>query len=169
MSRPSLFVILLAFAPLAAAGAPPVLSVAGDLSAAGSLTLEELKALGPVTVEWTVHGQPRHAVGVALDKVLSKMGFSAGPMGKDVPVREKRSGWKKAVVATAADGFQSVFSCAELFPDMGPTKALVAWEIDGKPLPVDQGPLRLVVTTDKEPARSIYKLTKIEVVDLRSR
>jgi hypothetical protein len=116
-----------------------------------------------------MHGRTRRATGVPLDKLLGKAGFNAGPMGKDVPAREKRSGWKKAVVATAADGFQAVFSCAELFPEMGPTRALVAWEIDGKPLPAEEAPFRLVVTTDKEPSRSLYKLVKIEVVDLRSR
>jgi hypothetical protein len=48
---------------------------------------------------------------------------------------------------------------------MGPTHAVLAWSVDGKP----QEPLRLVVTTDKEPSRSIYKLVRLEVVDLSAR
>jgi DMSO/TMAO reductase YedYZ molybdopterin-dependent catalytic subunit len=48
-------------------------------------------------------------------------------------------------------------------------RALVAWEIDGKPVSPEEAPFRLVVTTDKEPARSIYKLVRLEVVDLRAR
>jgi hypothetical protein len=159
------FALLLASASAGEAN----LTVAGDLPSAGTMTLPELKAAGSVTVEWSSHGHTRKATGVSLDKVLTKAGFSPGPMGKDVAVREKRSGWKKAVVATASDGFQAVFSCAELFPEMGPTRAVIAWEIDGKPLSADEGPLRLVVTTDKEPSRSLHNLVKIEVVDLRSR
>jgi DMSO/TMAO reductase YedYZ molybdopterin-dependent catalytic subunit len=159
------FALLVALAPAGEAN----LTVAGDLPNTGPMTLSDLKAAGAVTVEWTAHGHARKAAGVPLDKVLAKAGFSPGPMGKDVPVRDKRSGWKKAVVATASDGFQAVFSCAELFPEMGPTRAVIAWEIDGKPLSADEGPLRLVVTTDKEPARSLRNLVKIEVVDLRGR
>jgi DMSO/TMAO reductase YedYZ molybdopterin-dependent catalytic subunit len=161
--------IVLAIGSAGGAEESATLSIAGELSAPGKLTLTDLKALGPAPVEWTVHGRKRVALGVPLEKILTKAGFSAGPMGKDVPVREKRSGWKKAVLASAADGFQAVFSCAELFPEMGPTRAFVAWEVDGKPLSPEEAPFRLVVTTDKEPSRSLYKLTRLEVVDLGGR
>ena len=164
MTHAIVLAALLALAPEEAA-----LAVAGDLPAAGTLKLSDLKSLGPVPVEWSARGQQRRATGVPLDRILARAGFSPGAMGKDVPPKEKRSGWKKAVVATASDGFQAVFSCAELFPDMGPTRAFVVWEVEGKPVGPDEGPLRLVVTTDKEPARSVRQLVKLEVVDLRSR
>ena len=155
---------MLLLAILLAAGG---LQLSGDLPKAGTLTMADLKT-DAVTVDWTAHGQTKKATGAPLDKLLDRAGFTPGPMGHDVPVREKRSGWKKAVVATASDGFQAVFSCAELMPEMGPTRALVVWELDGKPLG-DDGPLRLVVTTDKETARSLHNLVRIEVVDLRAR
>jgi hypothetical protein len=44
-----------------------------------------------------------------------------------------------------------------------------AWEVDGKPLSPEEAPFRIVVTTDKEPSRSLYKLTRLEVVDLGAR
>ena len=106
---------------------------------------------------------------MGLEKILARAGFDAGPMGKDVPAREKRSGWKKAVVATASDGFQAVFSCAEPFPNMGPTRALVAWEVDGKPLLPEEAPFPPGGDHRKEPARSLYKLVSLEVVDLRAK
>jgi hypothetical protein len=142
------------------------LHVGGDLPAA-DFTLEALKQLGPETAEWVSRGEKHAVVGVPLDKVLTKAGFSAGPMGKDVPPKEKRAGWKKVLLATASDGFQAAFSCAELMPEMGATQALVIWEIDGHPLPEREAPLRLVVLTDKEPSRSLFKLSSLEVVDLR--
>jgi hypothetical protein len=160
--------LLVAAAPAEkAATAVPPAEKAVNLEVKGlpdktSFTVAELQALGSETVEWTMHDQKRSAVGISLDKVLTKAGFSSGPMGKDVSKKEKRSGWKRALIATASDGFQAVFSCAELFPEMGPTHAVVAWTVDGKP----QEPLRLVVSTDKEPSRSIYKLKSLEVVDL---
>jgi len=170
MARPVLaLVTFLAVVPAGSAEETPALSITGELSAPGRLTLADLEALGTATAEWTVHDRKHLAVGVPLDKIPTRAGFSAGPESKDVPRREKRSGWKKALVATAADGFQAVFSCAELFPEMGPTRALVAWTIDGAPLPPNEAPFRLVVTTDKEPSRSIYGLVRVEVVDLRGR
>jgi DMSO/TMAO reductase YedYZ molybdopterin-dependent catalytic subunit len=148
--------------------AAAALHLGGDVPAA-DFSVADLKALGSETAEWTVHGQKHAATGVPLDKLLAKVGFSTGAMGKDISPKEKRSGWKKVLLATASDGFEAAFSCAELFPEMGPTHALIVWEIDGKPLPEGQAPLRLVVTTDKEPSRSLYKLTSIEVIDLRKR
>jgi hypothetical protein len=62
-----------------------------------------------------------------------------------------------------------VLSCAEVFESMGATRAMVVWKVDGKPLPEDRGPLRLVVLTDKEPSRSIYSLRKLEILDLRGK
>ena len=125
--------------------------------------------MSPVTSTWTAHGEKHLVLGVPLDKLLTRFGFDPGPMGKAVPKDEKRKGWRMVVVASAADGFQSVLSCAEFFESMGATRAMVVWKIDGKPLPVDRGPLRLVVLTDKEPSRSIYGLRKLDVLDLRGK
>jgi DMSO/TMAO reductase YedYZ molybdopterin-dependent catalytic subunit len=125
--------------------------------------------MSPVTATWSAHGQKHEVRGVPLDKLLTRFGFEVGAMGKDVPKQEKRKGWRMVVVASAADGFQAVLSCAEFFESMGATRSLVAWKVDGKPLPAGRGPLRLVVLTDKEPSRSIYGLRQLEVVDLRAR
>jgi hypothetical protein len=105
---------------------------------------------------------------VRLDRILTRFGFSPGQMGHAVPIRDKRAGWKKVVRATASDGFQAVFSCAELAESMGPTRAYVLFEIDGKPIPPEAGPLKLVVPTDKEPSRSVRQLVRLDVIDLRS-
>jgi hypothetical protein len=44
----------------------------------------------------------------------------------------------------------------------------VVYEIDGKPLSAEQGPLKLVVPTDKDPSRSVRQLVRLDIVDLRS-
>jgi DMSO/TMAO reductase YedYZ molybdopterin-dependent catalytic subunit len=73
-----------------------------------------------------------------------------------------------AIRASAPDGFEAILSCAEVFESMGATRAMIVWKVDGKPLPADRGPLRLVVLTDKEPSRSVHSVRKLEVLDLRS-
>jgi len=146
--------------------ATTTIEIAGALPQKGKISLADLKKLAATKAVWKSHGEEHEVTGVGLDKVLAKFGFEPGAMGKDVPKQEKRRGWRKVVVATAHDGYAAVLSCAEIFEDMGATRALVVWEVDGKPLPADRGPLRLVVLTDKEPSRSIHGLAKLEVVDL---
>ena len=150
-------------APLPKA-APGSLTIVGDIHQPGALALSELKSLQPVSAEWTENGQ-KHAVrGVPLDRVLASRGFEPGAMAGLAP-KDKLPGWKRVAVASAPDGFQAVFTLAELSEAMGPTRALVVFEMDGEPLPMGRGPLRLLVLTDKEPTRSVRQLDRIEVID----
>jgi DMSO/TMAO reductase YedYZ molybdopterin-dependent catalytic subunit len=149
--------------------APRTIDVSGALPRSASLGQAELNALGATTGTWTLHGKKHQVTGVRLDKVLTHLGFTPGPMGKDVPVTEKRAGFRKVVVATARDGFQAVFSVAECFQGMGPGEVLVVWAMDGKPLATADGPFRLAVPTDAEPSRSLRQLRKLEVVDAVAR
>ena len=148
---------------------PAKVDVSGSLPRSASLGQAELSALGGSTTTWTVHGSRHQVTGVRLDTVLTHLGFTPGPMGKDVRVSEKRAGFRKVVVATARDGYQAVFSVAECFQGMGPGEVLVVWAVDGKPLPPAEGPLRLVALTDGEPSRSLRQLRKLEVVNVVAR
>ena len=148
---------------------PPATIAVTGLPRPGNLGQKDLTALGATTTAWTVHGTKRMVTGVRLDKVLTHLGFSPGPMGKDVPVAEKRAGYRKVVVATAEDGFRAVFSVAECVEGMGRTDVLVVWTVDGKPLGPDEGPFRLAVLTDGEPSRSLRQLKRLEVVDVVAR
>jgi DMSO/TMAO reductase YedYZ molybdopterin-dependent catalytic subunit len=136
-----------------------ILSAGPSIQIAGGapLQLSDLEALGPQTAEWTSHGEKHQVLGVPLDKVLTRIGFSPG--------EKKRPGYRKILIATGADGYTAVFSTAELMESMGATRALLVWKLDGKPLPKDQGDFRLVVLTDKEGARCVYQLTKLELVE----
>jgi formylmethanofuran dehydrogenase subunit E len=143
----------------------PVLELAGALPRPATLTLAEIQALPPTRATWTVEGRRRAVVGVALDRLLARQGLEPGPMG-DGDGDGDGKGWRRIVVASAPDGFRAVFSVAELAPHMGATRALVAWQIDGKPLAADQGPLRLVVLGDKLPSRAVRGVNRLEVVEV---
>lgn len=146
-----------------AVDAVPTVRVAGELPKTGTLTQADLEKLGAVTVPWTNHGQTHRITGVRVDKVLQHFGFTPGPMGKDVPMKEKVKGYRDVLVATARDSFQAVFSCAEVTEGMGSTVAYVVWQVDGKALGPDVGPLRMVVVSDGEPARSLRQLDSLRV------
>lgn len=55
----------------------------------------------------------------------------------------------------------------ELDPDLGGARIIVADKRDGKPLFEYQGPFRLVIPADKEGARSVRMLERLEVASLR--
>ena len=113
--------------------------VVGAIPRPGRLTKSDLIALGPKTATWQVHGNSRDVTGVRLDKVLTHLGFSPGPMGREVPVADKRAGYRKVLRATARDGYQAVFSVAELSEGLGRTEVLVVWAVDGKALESGRG------------------------------
>lgn len=142
------------------------IEVTGAIAKTGQLTVKELEALGSTKATWLKHKKKHQVIGVPLGRVLTNFGFTSGEMGPGVAPADKCAGYKKVVVVTARDGFQAVFSTAELMEDMGATKALLIWSLDGKPLPAEQGPVRLAVLTDKEGQRSPWAVAKVELVEV---
>jgi DMSO/TMAO reductase YedYZ molybdopterin-dependent catalytic subunit len=157
------FAVLLYSAPILLAQTPPELKIAvtGDVATPFSVTAADLAAMPRETAEVSEQdGQKTIYEGVPLQEILKKAGISFG--------REMRgkalSGY---VLAEARDGYAVVFSLGELDSSLGGTKIIVADKRDGKPLFPYQGPARLVVPGDKEGARGVRMLEKLEVVKLR--
>ncbi len=98
--------------------------------------------------------------GVALREILKRAG---APTDKELRGKALAS----YVLAKAHDGYQVVFTLAELAPEFANEQILVADKRDGKPLFGYQGPFRLVCPNDKAGARSVRMLETIEVVRLQ--
>jgi hypothetical protein len=94
--------------------------------------------------------------GVRLSDLLSKVG---APIGSEL----HGEALTNFVVATGADGYQAILALAEVDPSFHPGEVLVADTMNGKPVDGHSGPLKLVVTEDKRPARSVRNLTTIEL------
>lgn len=169
----------------AAMASPDGLRVEGDWIKGRVLTRADLERLGTKMFEWVdtsnagrtpeacaAPAQPTekgcvHVVkGVRLERVLIQLGFSEGPGGAQVQAKDKHRGLRSAVLASAADGFEAVFSMGEILDTLGATTALVVWEMDGRPLPSNVGPLRILVTSDAVGSRSLRQLTTLRVIDL---
>jgi hypothetical protein len=88
---------------------------------------------------------------------------ASAPLGADL----RGNAVASYVIASASDGYQVVFSLAELDPAFTSNDIIVADTIDGKPLFAYQGPFRIVAPKDLRGARSIRMLQRIEVVRLR--
>jgi hypothetical protein len=94
--------------------------------------------------------------GVRVVDLVSKIG---APVGGDL--RGKALG--DYVVATGTDGYEAVLALAEVDPSFHPGEVIVADAMDGKPLDAHNGPLKLVVTEDKRPARAVRNLISLEL------
>lgn len=98
--------------------------------------------------------------GVALTDLLQRL---------DAPQGDALRGTALALLVrvTGADGYQAVFSLAELDADFGKVVVLIADRQNGKPLPAETGPFRLVVPADHRAARWVRQVRKIELVSAR--
>ena len=141
----------------AAVSAPLV--VDGDVAKPLSLTTAELKSLPRTTVEMKAeNGTINIYEGVLVSDLLKIAG---------VPLGQMRSGVVSSyALASAADGYQAVFSLAELDPGFTNSSVIVADVVDGKPLSERQGPLRLVAPRDLMASRSVRTLRRIQIVRL---
>lgn len=141
------------------------LQVRGGNLRSADLGVDELEALGGEDVVWTFRDRAHTYRALRLDRLLLHLGFDRGPGGATTAPANRRPGWRLVLVARARDGFWSPFTLAELMPEMGPTRAYVAWRRDGQPIDAEEGPLRLIVPTDLKGSRSVRMLTQLEVLD----
>jgi hypothetical protein len=144
----------------ATASAPAeTLVIAGDVTQGLAISPADLKGMPRTMVTVSEEGRQISYEGVLVGELLKRAG---APVGRDLSGKAVAT----YVRASAKDGYQVVFSLAELDPAFTPNDIIVADTIDGKPLFDYQGPFRIVAPHDKRGARSIRMLQRLEVVRL---
>jgi DMSO/TMAO reductase YedYZ molybdopterin-dependent catalytic subunit len=146
--------------PSAAPTAEQTIEILGAVKQPLTLTAADLAKMPRASVTTNNNGMEMVYEGVWLHDILQKAGAA---QGRDLRGKALAS----YVLAQAQDGYQILFSLAELDPAFFDNQVLLADTANGKPLFGAQGRFRLVVPKDKPGARSIRMLTKIEVVQLR--
>ena len=160
-TRRSLILGLVAAGFLLAQDTPqPTIQVTGAIKQPLTLSADDLAKMPRASVKTTSSGMETVYEGVWLHEVLKKAGV---PQGGELRGKALAS----YLIAEAQDGYQVVFSLAELDPAFIDNEILLADTANGKPLFGATGRFRLVVPKDKPGARSIRMLTKIEVVQVR--
>jgi DMSO/TMAO reductase YedYZ molybdopterin-dependent catalytic subunit len=134
--------------------------VTGAVKQALTLSADDLAKMPRATLRIGGAGMETVYEGVWLHEVLKRAGVPQG----DALRGKALAGY---VLAGAQDGYQVLFSLAELDPSFIDNEILLADTVDGKPMSGDQGRFRLVVPKDKPGARSVRMLTTLEVVQLR--
>ena len=139
-------------APLPPAG--PLKITFGDKSA--EWTAATLAPLPHTTVNvYNEHAKANQSYsGVPVTDLLTRLGVPDKPRGRDFRIY---------LVAVGSDGYEAVYSLGEVTPDVHDGTVLVADAVDGKPLPA-AGPLQLVATGEKRPARWVRSLVAIRVL-----
>jgi hypothetical protein len=126
-----------------------------------TFSLADLKALPHITV--TIHNSHTNTnetySGVRVADLLGKLG---APLGN--ALRGEALG--KYIIATGSDGYRAVLAFAEVDPTFHPGEVIVADTMNDKSLNEHSGPLKLVVTEDNRPARSVRNLASIELKSL---
>lgn len=143
-----------------AAAQDATLTLAGDIPTPTTLTIAQMKAMPRAQVTVQEDGGPVVYEGVALTELLKRAG---APTGAEL----RGNNLASYLVAVARDGYQVVFSLAEVDPGLTRAVVIVADSIDGKPLFDYQGPFRIIVSNDSRPARSVRMLQRIDIVRLR--
>ena len=159
-TRRSLILGLLAAGVLSAQAIPTSIEVTGAVKQPLTLSAEDLAKMPRASVRTTNNGMETVYEGVWLHEVLKRAGV---PQGSEL----RGKALAGYVLAKAQDGYQVLFSLAELDPSFVDNEILLADTANHKPLFGAQGRFRLVVPKDKPGARSVRMLTQFEVVQVR--
>ena len=138
----------------------PTIVVTGNVKQPLTLTAADLAKMPHAAVTITNNTITAAWGGVWLSDILKQAGVPLGPGLRGAAL-------STYVMVSASDGYQVLFSLGELDPDMTDTQVLVADTANGRSL-IDEGEsFRLVIPKDKQGARSVRMLTRIEVVQVR--
>lgn len=133
------------------------LSVSGEVITPLNLSVDDLKKLPQITCKTKDRDDKENEFGgVALIELLQKAGVTTG---KDL----RGENLVKYVLITAADGYQVLYSLPEIDPEYTDQRVMLAIEKNGKPLPANEGPFRIIAPNDKRPARWIREVRSIKI------
>jgi DMSO/TMAO reductase YedYZ molybdopterin-dependent catalytic subunit len=148
-------------APASAADAAPNsggLGVGGAVRSPLNLERADLTAMPRTTIiAKEKSGANVTYEGVQVAEILKKAGAALGEELRGPALL-------LVVVVTASDGYHAAFALSELDPAMTDKKVMLADTADGKALPPEIGPLRLIVPDDKRHARWVRQVTRIDVI-----
>ncbi|TLV00292.1 molybdopterin-dependent oxidoreductase [Dyadobacter luticola] len=133
------------------------LSVSGEVATPLILKKEDFSAYRPVTQKMKDRDGTEHDFkGVALIEILEKAGVTTG-------AKLRGKSLAKFALIKAADGYEVIYSLAEVDPEFTDQTIMVAFEKDGQPLGNGEGPFRMIVSHDRKPARWVREVREIKV------
>ncbi|MCP2025246.1 DMSO/TMAO reductase YedYZ molybdopterin-dependent catalytic subunit [Flavobacterium sp. HSC-32F16] len=130
-----------------------VVRVEGEVLKPLTLTISDLAKMKHVdAVMKNREGILQQYSGVPIFDLLQQAGVT---VGKEL----KGENLTKYMLVRSSDGYEMIFSLAELDPGFTNRVVILADSKDGKPLADGAGPFRLVVPDENKPARSALEVT----------
>lgn len=134
-----------------------VLKVSGKVVTPLSLTFAQIIRMPQHMVKVKdKKGKVHTYKGVYIQDMLSRAGVTMGS-------QLRGENLSKYVLAVCADGYQVVYSLAELDSSFVRDLPIIACQIDGRALNSAKGPLRIIMPGDKKPARNCFQLKELIV------
>jgi DMSO/TMAO reductase YedYZ molybdopterin-dependent catalytic subunit len=133
------------------------LKVSGEVTKPLTLSVDDLAKMKRSTQEVKDRdGKTMSYTGVTVQEILELAGVT---MGKQL----RGENLSKYLMVKCADGYEVLFSLAEVDSSFTDRVILLADESGGKPIPADKDPFRLVVPGEKKPARSCYQVIEFVI------
>ena len=118
--------------------------------------LRDLAGLTRDTVTPSFHGaSPAPYSGASLREVLERAGLPTG--------RLRGPALAQYILVEAVDGYRVAFGAGDLDPALVTHRVMLVDRLDGKALPANEGPWRLIVAGDGHGARSVRMVSAIRV------
>jgi DMSO/TMAO reductase YedYZ molybdopterin-dependent catalytic subunit len=157
MKKIALSLAIVFWASSAWAQAAATVKVVGEVLTPLTLTAADLAAMPRTTASAKDKQGVSHSFsGVAIAEIFNKAGVTAGK-------QLRGENLAKYLLVTCADGYQVVFSLAELDSSFTDRVAILADQEEGKPLSASTGPFRLIVPGEKKPARNCFQVTTLAI------
>lgn len=138
-------------------GTSPLLKVSGEVTRPLQLTATDLSKIKRSTAMLKdKDGNYHDYTGVPVIDILNMA---------DVTISKQLRGKNlaKYMIVKCADGYEVLFSLAELDTGFIDRIVILADSMEGKPLQPGKGPLRLIMPGEKVPARSCFQVTEFVI------
>lgn len=135
----------------------PFIKIEGEVTKPLQLSAADLSKMKHSMVMVKSRDGKEHSYsGVPVQQLLELAGVTTG--------RELHGeNLSKYLLVKCADGYEVLFSLAEVDNSFTDRVILIADASDGKPLPADRGPFQLAVPGEKKPARSCFQVTTLSI------
>lgn len=133
----------------------PIVKVEGEVVKTLALSVSDLAQMPHVLASMkNREGKLQEYLGVPIIEILKQAGVT---LGKEL----KGENLTKYMLVRGSDGYEIIFSLAELDPAFTNRVIILADKKDGKPLEDGVGPFRLVVPEENRPARSVLEVSHL--------
>ena len=131
--------------------------ITGEVATPLDIDKAAFEKFNQTTVKYKDKNSKEHNYsGVLLYDLLQKAGVTLG-------ATLRGQNLTKYVMAEAIDNYHVVFALVELDKEFTDKQIILADKVDGQPLPVTEGPYRIIVPDEKKAARSIRQVTALKV------